>query len=110
MLDVFADVLRVRPKTVALGAPPAAPSRDPDGRTADGAAGGVIFHGLREYVSGEDLRFVHWPSSARTGVLMVREHVEPSEPASIVVLQPSATGMICSRSSSAAPTAVHAQR
>lgn len=81
-----ADVLRVRPKAVALGAPPAAPSRDPDGRTADGAAGGVLFHGLREYVSGEDLRFVHWSSSARTGVLMVREHVEPSEPASIVVL------------------------
>jgi uncharacterized protein (DUF58 family) len=81
-----ADVLRVRPRAVPLGAPPAAPARDPDGRTADGAAGGVIFHGLREYVSGEDLRFVHWPSSARTGVLMVREHVEPSEPASTVVL------------------------
>lgn len=81
-----ADVLRVRPKALPLGAPPAAPARDPDGRTADGAAGGVIFHGLREYVSGEDLRFVHWPSSARTGVLMVREHVEPSEPASTVVL------------------------
>ncbi|WP_232303724.1 DUF58 domain-containing protein [Pseudofrankia sp. DC12] len=81
-----ADVLRVRPRAVPLGAAPAAPARDPDGRTADGAAGGVIFHGLREYVSGEDLRFVHWPSSARTGVLMVREHVEPSEPASTVVL------------------------
>jgi len=81
-----ADVLRVRPRARPLGAPPAAPARDPDGRTADGAAGGVIFHGLREYVSGEDLRFVHWPSSARTGVLMVREHVEPSEPASTVVL------------------------
>ncbi|MDT3443683.1 DUF58 domain-containing protein [Pseudofrankia sp. BMG5.37] len=80
------DVLRVRPRARPLGAPPAAPARDPDGRTADGAAGGVIFHGIREYVSGEDLRFVHWPSSARTGVLMVREHVEPSEPASTVVL------------------------
>ncbi|OHV32675.1 hypothetical protein BCD49_29370 [Pseudofrankia sp. EUN1h] len=81
-----AGVLRVRPRARPLGAPPAAPARDPDGRTADGAAGGVIFHGLREYVSGEDLRFVHWPSSARTGVLMVRQHVEPSEPASTVVL------------------------
>ncbi|WP_285223052.1 DUF58 domain-containing protein, partial [Frankia nepalensis] len=81
-----ADALRVRPRARPLGAPPAAPARDPDGRTADGAAGGVIFHGLREYVSGEDLRFVHWPSSARTGRLMVREHVEPSEPASTLVL------------------------
>jgi uncharacterized protein (DUF58 family) len=81
-----ADVLRIRPRAFPLGAPPAAPARDPDGRTADGAAGGVLFHGLREYVEGEDLRFVHWPSSARTGVLMVREHVEPSEPASTVVL------------------------
>lgn|GEM_PF-310633 len=80
------DILRVRPRAHPLGAPPAVPARDPDGRTADGAAGGVIFHGIREYVAGEDLRFVHWPSSARMGVLMVREHVEPSEPASIVVL------------------------
>jgi uncharacterized protein (DUF58 family) len=78
--------LRIRPRAHPVGAPPAAPARDPDGRTADGAAGGVLFHGLREYVSGEDLRFVHWPSSARIGVLMVREHVEPSEPASTIVL------------------------
>ncbi|MBX6388020.1 MAG: DUF58 domain-containing protein [Frankia sp.] len=79
-------VLRVRPRFQPVGAPPPAPARDPDGRTADGAPGGVIFHGIREYVGGEDLRFVHWPSSARTGTLMVREHVEPSEPAATVVL------------------------
>jgi uncharacterized protein (DUF58 family) len=81
-----AEVLRVRPRAHPLAALPSAPARDPDGRTTDGAGGGVIFHGLREYISGEDLRFVHWPSSARAGVLMVRQHVEPSEPASTVVL------------------------
>jgi uncharacterized protein (DUF58 family) len=30
-------------------------------------------HGVREYVEGEPLRAVHWPTSARRGQLMVRE-------------------------------------
>ena len=34
---------------------------------------GLEPHGVREYVEGEPLRAVHWPSSARLGELMVRE-------------------------------------
>lgn len=60
--------------------------RDLDGPTSDGAAGSITFHTLREYVTGDDLRLVHWRSSARTGTLMVRQQVDPSQPHTTVVL------------------------
>jgi uncharacterized protein (DUF58 family) len=78
--------LRIRPQTVPLE-PLASPrSRDPDGPRSAGTAGGVMFNALREYLPGDDLRFVHWASSAHAGVLLVREHTDPSEPAATVVL------------------------
>ncbi len=44
------------------------------------------FVSLREYVVGDDPRMVHWPTSARMGTLMVREHVELRRPEFTVVL------------------------
>ncbi len=43
------------------------------------------FHTLREYVSGDDLRHIHWRTSARTGALMVRRH-EGTSVARLVLL------------------------
>jgi uncharacterized protein (DUF58 family) len=60
--------------------------RDLEGPTEDRASGSITFHALREYVPGDDLRLVHWPSTARTGTLMVRQQVDPSQPHTTVVL------------------------
>ncbi len=51
--------------------------------TADPMSG---FVSLREYVAGDDPRMIHWPTTARTGTLMVREHVEVRRPEFTVVL------------------------
>ena len=44
------------------------------------------FVSLREYVEGDDPRLIHWPTSARMGTLMIREHVELRRPEFTVVL------------------------
>lgn len=44
------------------------------------------FVSLREYVEGDDPRLIHWPTSARMGTLMLREHVELRRPEFTVVL------------------------
>lgn len=46
---------------------------------------------LREYQAGDDLRLVHWKSSAKTGAstLLVREHHAPSRQLSLLVLDTS---------------------
>jgi uncharacterized protein (DUF58 family) len=44
------------------------------------------FVSMREYVPGDDPRLIHWPTTARTGTLMVREHVEVRRPEFTVVL------------------------
>ena len=46
---------------------------------------GLEPHGVREYVEGEPLRAVHWPTSARLGRLMVRE-LEDAPRDSVAVL------------------------
>ncbi|EAP99841.1 hypothetical protein JNB_06719 [Janibacter sp. HTCC2649] len=40
--------------------------------------GGTDLTGLREYVPGDDLRRLHWATTARTGTLMIREDSDPS--------------------------------
>ena len=55
--------------------------------TADPMSG---FVSMREYVAGDDPRMIHWLTTARTGTLMVREHVEVRRPEFTVVLDTAA--------------------
>jgi uncharacterized protein (DUF58 family) len=48
--------------------------------------GGEDFYTLREYQRGDDLRRVHWPSSARTDRLMIRQLETPWQSRALVLL------------------------
>ncbi len=79
--------LYVHPRVLPLARVPTGRTRSLDGPTSDSAPrGSITFHALREYVFGDDLRHIHWRSSARTGTLMVREHVDTAQTESTIVL------------------------
>ncbi|WEV42277.1 DUF58 domain-containing protein [Bifidobacterium sp. ESL0682] len=65
----------IHPKTVALNTLDSGIFRDlegnPSGQVVDDD---LDFYGLREYRPGDDMRNVHWLSSAKTGSLMVRQY------------------------------------
>ena len=77
----------VYPRVLAFHALPAGQTRHLEGPSSDTSPqGNITFHRLREYVAGDDLRLVHWRSSARTGRLVVKHNVDTSQPYSVVVL------------------------
>lgn len=76
----------VHPRTHPLAAVPAGITRSLDGRIDRVPHGSITFATLREYVVGDELRHVHWRTSARVGELMVREHLDTSLPRTVVVL------------------------
>ena len=43
---------------------------------------------IREYRDGDDLRRIHWPATARTGDLMVRQEDRPAQRRAVVLLDP----------------------
>jgi len=47
---------------------------------------GDVVRGVRDYVPGDPVRRVHWPSSARRGDLVVKEVEEPGAPRLVVAL------------------------
>ena len=89
---VGVDQLWIHPRVVALEPVLAGASKDLDGPTSDTSpAGDVSFHALRAYEIGDDHRHVHWLSTARTGQLMVRHHVDNRQPYLTVLLDDRAT-------------------
>jgi uncharacterized protein (DUF58 family) len=51
------------------------------------------FRSLHEYAPGDDRRLVHWPSTARTGTLMVRDHFDLRRASRMVILDTLASTM-----------------
>ncbi|WP_314149082.1 DUF58 domain-containing protein, partial [uncultured Leifsonia sp.] len=69
--------LFVHPRTVRLAATARGLVRDLEGQTTKVITDSdLAFHALRTYEAGDDIRNVHWRTSARTGQLMVRQYQE----------------------------------
>lgn len=73
--------LWVHPRVHRLLALPATRTRSLEGLNVENAPRGTAtFHAVREYTTGDDVRHIHWRSTARTGQLMVREYIDTSLP------------------------------
>ena len=69
-----AQDLVVHPRTVGVPSTSTGLIRDLEGTpTRDLTSSDVAFHALREYQPGDDRRYIHWKSTAKTGTFMVRE-------------------------------------
>ncbi|SHH00772.1 Protein of unknown function DUF58 [Jatrophihabitans endophyticus] len=76
----------VYPRVLGLRQLPVGRTRHLEGPSSDSSPqGNVTFHRLREYAEGDDVRLVHWRSSARAGRLLVRHNVDTSQPYTVVV-------------------------
>ncbi|WP_038843261.1 DUF58 domain-containing protein [Salinispora arenicola] len=76
----------VHPRVHPLSVVPTGAGRSLDGQVDAVPHGSITFDSLREYVVGDELRRVHWRTSARVGELMVRENVDTSLPRLVVLL------------------------
>lgn len=81
-LTVFPHVDPIDPPRLAAGPDPTTGAVHPSslGRSGD------EFYALRPYVVGDDLRRVHWPSTARSGDLVVRQDEVPWQGRATVLL------------------------
>ena len=69
--------LFVHPRTVPLDSHAHGLLRDLEGQTTpDMSRSDLAFHALREYEPGDELRHVHWRSSAKLGQVMVRQFLD----------------------------------
>ena len=69
--------LFVHPRTIGIPSMSTGFVRDLEGNpTRDLSNNDVSFHALREYVPGDERRYIHWRSTARTGRTMVRQFEE----------------------------------
>lgn len=69
--------LFVHPTVVQLPTLGSGLLRDLEGQTTkDLSASDLAFHTLRDYVPGDDRRYIHWKSSAKAGKLLVRQFLD----------------------------------
>ena len=69
--------LFVHPRIVGLDPLSSGLLRDLVGQSSNAVSmSDLAFHALRDYAAGDDRRYIHWRSSARTGQLMVRQFVD----------------------------------
>jgi len=83
-----AGAVLVYPRMEAMPGMPPAPGHDPhDGTvTRTARSQGEDFFALRPYEVGDDLRRVHWPSTARSDELMIRQVELPWQHRTTIVL------------------------
>lgn len=85
------DRLVVYPSVEDLDGIPIVRGRDPTvstSRSSFSPTGGDDFYTLRDYQQGDDLRRVHWPSSAKRDDLMIRQLELPWQSRALVLLNP----------------------
>jgi uncharacterized protein (DUF58 family) len=76
----------VYPRVLHFRTLPTGQTRHLEGPSSDTSPqGNITFHRLREYIAGDDLRLVHWRSSARAGRLLVKHNVDTSQPYTVVI-------------------------
>lgn len=83
------DRIVVYPAVEELSGFPIVRGQDPAmqaSRPEHSRQGGEDFYTLREYQRGDDLRRVHWPSSAKTDDLMIRQLETPWQARALVML------------------------
>ena len=90
--------LFVHPVTVPLAPSAAGLVRDLEGQVTKTITNNDLsFHALRPYQPGDDRRYVHWRSSARTGQLMVRQF-EETRRSQLTIVQSEYSGYYASES------------
>ena len=83
------DRIVVYPRVESLSGFPVVRGQDPAmqaSRPEHSRRGGEDFYTLREYQRGDDLRRVHWPYSAKTDELMIRQLETPWQSRALVLL------------------------
>jgi uncharacterized protein (DUF58 family) len=72
-----AQELYIHPRTIGVPSTTTGFIRDLEGNpTRQISNSDVSFHALREYVPGDERRYIHWKSTAKTGRYMVRQFEE----------------------------------